>query len=153
MRSGGRRPSWSRMRQQATRIPVAEPPTGSKGDTVRAKLSCNECTYEPTCYIVSSTSMSDPPDLVPMILENIQDTIADMRDRLTAHEARMEARWEANEKRWETITSEMSSWRERFDREQVLRERNVRKHLEIFGLLIQRLEKMDQRVTQLENDP
>jgi hypothetical protein len=100
--------------------------------------------------------MADEPDLTHLILENIQHDLADLRDRLTEVDARItagfagqEARWQASDARFRAYDTEfaawreeMASWRERLNREQVLRERNARKTLELFDVLIRKVQAM-----------
>jgi hypothetical protein len=111
--------------------------------------------------------VTDTPNITHMILEKIQDDIAALRDRLCAFEARMDRRWEANDARWEAnearwaaaeahwkeLAGEQRSWRERFDREQAVRERQARKSLELFDVLIRKVAQLDDRITTIEGTP
>jgi hypothetical protein len=110
--------------------------------------------------------VTDTPNITHMILEKIQDDLTALRDRLSAFEARMDARWEANDARWEAddaqwaaarahwkeLAQEQRSWRERFEHEQVVRERNARKTLELFDMLIRKVSSIDDRVSRIEGE-
>jgi hypothetical protein len=102
---------------------------------------------------------------------------ARMERRWEANDARWEAndaRWEANDARWEAnealwvearaywtearahwteLADEQRAWRKRFEHEQVVRERNARKTLELFDVLIRKVERLDDRVTRIEGEP
>jgi hypothetical protein len=76
--------------------------------------------------------------------------------RWEANEARWEAneaRWSAAEAHWKELAGEQRSWRKRFDHEQVVRERQARKSLELFDVLIRKVQALDARATTLEDTP
>lgn len=99
-------------------------------------------------------------DTTPLILQNIQDGIADLRDQLQAVNARLDAnearwrandaRWRANEARWQANEAERAAWRRRLDRNEARRDSNARQITELFDRLIDKARALDGRVTGLE---